>query len=317
MLARAGLGKGVPRAGLLLMVAANAPDFDVVSWFGGPLIYLQYHRWMTHAFIAMPVMAGISVLIARLFARGKFPWLRAGIAALIAVLSHLLLDWTNTYGIRLLLPFSSEWFRLDITNIVDLWLWAALLLALLAPALANLVSSEIGAKRGRGAGWALFALLFVLSYDFGRFLSHNRAVASLESRIYDGSTPVRVAALPDFSNPLKWKAIVETSDAYRTLDLNVASSFDPGDGKVLYKAQEIPAFGAARQSVAFRTFLDFAAYPVWRSSPAAQPEGAVRVEAFDLRFGDPQEPRFVAEAVVTKENRVEEAGFSFGAVRPR
>ncbi len=76
MLARAGLGRNVPRAGLLLMVAANAPDLDIVTWLGGTSTYLEYHRWFTHSILAVPLMAAVSVGIARWFVRGPFPWLR-------------------------------------------------------------------------------------------------------------------------------------------------------------------------------------------------------------------------------------------------
>ena len=65
----------------------------------------------------------------------------------------VLLDWTNAYGIRLLLPFSSRWFQLDLTNIFDFWFWGILALAWLGPLLAKLVSSEIGARPGPGAAW--------------------------------------------------------------------------------------------------------------------------------------------------------------------
>jgi inner membrane protein len=317
MLARAGVAKGVPRAGLLLMVAANAPDIDIASWFGGPEIYLRYHRWITHALIAAPVMAAVAVLLARVFSKGKFPWARAGIAALVGVFSHVLLDWTNTYGIRLLLPFSTEWLRLDITNVIDLWIWAGLLLAVVAPALGKLVSSEIGAKSGAGRGWAVFALLFLLVYDFGRYVAHNRAVATLDSHIYDGANPKRVAAFPHFGNPLSWRGVVETSDAYRIFDLNLAATFDPTGGRVIYKPQDVPAFDAARQTPAFRTFLDFSSFPVWRTIPVPELEGVTRVEVFDLRFGDPQQPRFVADALIRRDGKVDEARFAFGPIRPR
>ena len=65
----------------------------------------------------------------------------------LGVLSHLVLDWTNVYGIRLLLPFSSRWLRLDQTDVVDPWILAILLLAVAAPALARMVSAEIGSKK--------------------------------------------------------------------------------------------------------------------------------------------------------------------------
>src|SRR5207248_11360495 len=49
MFSRAGLNRFHPRASLILIMAANAPDVDIVSWFGGPLTYLEYHRGLAHS----------------------------------------------------------------------------------------------------------------------------------------------------------------------------------------------------------------------------------------------------------------------------
>ena len=41
----------------------------------------------------------------------------------LGVASHLLLDWTNSYGIRLLFPFSLQWFHLDLNALTDGPIW--------------------------------------------------------------------------------------------------------------------------------------------------------------------------------------------------
>lgn len=43
--------------------------------------------------------------------------------AFLGVWSHPLLDWVNTYGIRLLMPFNDTWFYGDSIFIIDPWLW--------------------------------------------------------------------------------------------------------------------------------------------------------------------------------------------------
>ena len=126
-------------------------------------------------------------------------WAGAWLAALVAVASHLLLDFTNVYGIRLLLPFSKEWLRLDLSGLFDPWIWGVLLLGLAVPFLSRLVSAEISSGKARvlnyGRGSARFALLLVSLYDGGRAVLHARAVATLESRLYQGETPARVLAV--------------------------------------------------------------------------------------------------------------------------
>src|SRR5438067_1850935 len=208
-LSRAGVGSWSARGTAILLVAANAPDIDIISTMGGPLNYLHYHRHLTHSLVAMPLVALAVVVAVRLAGRKPLQWAGAFCAALIAVASHLALDWTNVYGVRLLLPFSGNWLRLDLTAVIDLWIWGVFLICILGPFLARLVGSEISSgtarERHHGRGFAWFALLFVLLYNCGRGVLHARAVAVLASRMYRDAPPVQVAAMPDAISPLRWR----------------------------------------------------------------------------------------------------------------
>lgn len=320
-LTRAGLGRWTPRAAPIVMLAANAPDIDILAAMGGSLNYLHYHRHLTHSLVAMPVMALLTVLVVRVAGRRPVHWVGAFFAALIAVASHLLLDFTNVYGLRLLLPFSSRWLRLDLTSIVDLWIWGAFLLGIAGPFLARLVGSEIssGAARernhGRASAW--FTLAFLLFYTCGRGVLHARAETALESRIYEGSVPLRVAAVPGPANPWRWRGLVETRDFYAVEDLNLAGEFEPSRGMVLHKPEPDPALDAARHTVTFQEFLRFSQFPLWRVTPVPEPENGRLVEVFDLRFGAPSAPAFVARALVDSKLQVVQTSFRFGAARPR
>ena len=112
-------------------VAANIPDLDALSLAGGVETYFRYHRWITHSIVAAPVMALVAVLLVAAILRRRLPWFRSWLVALVAVASHLMLDSTNPYGIRLFLPFSSDWPGLDSTHVIDIWIWAILLIGLL------------------------------------------------------------------------------------------------------------------------------------------------------------------------------------------
>src|ERR1700704_310898 len=151
MLSRAGgfgssKAPGEKSAPLMLMLAANAPDMDTFNVFTDNLRYLQVHRGYTHSLLFMPLVALAPLLLVKAFTRTRFTLatLAAYAGCLIAVLSHLLLDWTNVYGIRLMMPFSAKWYRLDITDIVDPVILGVLILALAAPALSALITSEMG-----------------------------------------------------------------------------------------------------------------------------------------------------------------------------
>jgi inner membrane protein len=317
-LGRAGLNRWTPLALPILVLAANAPDIDIVALAGGPLNYLQYHRHLTHSLAAMPVLAIGVVALVRLVGRKPVRWTGAFLAALVAVASHLLLDYTNEYGIRLLLPFSNSWQRLDLTPVVDLWIWTAILVAFAGPFLARLVTAEIRSgkiknlRHGRGFAWA--ALLFFLAYNGSRAVLHTRALAMLDSRVYRGVEPVRVAALPS-QNPLAWRGLVEAPEFYAVEDVNLTQQFDPNAGRIFYKPEANPTLDAARRTKTFRIFLGFAQFPFWRIIAVSDPPNGKQVDVFDMRFGSPNQPAFRAGALVDARDNVVETDLQIGAQR--
>lgn len=318
LLGRAGLNRWLPQSPWVLLLAANAPDVDVVTAAGGSLSYLDYHRHLTHSLIALPLLAFLPVVLVRAFTHKPYAWKRAYGVSLAGVASHLALDYTNVYGVRFALPFSSRWFRLDSTSVVDFWIWAALFIALAAPLLARLVNLEIGASahaKSGGRGFAVFALSFLLFYNCARMVLHERAVATLESRIYGGGPLLRVAAVPGPANPFRWRGLVETPALYKVYDLNLLDEFDPARGNTYYKPAPGPAMAAAGRTRVFRDFLRFAQYPIWRVLPVSAPENGTAVQAMDLRFGTPAQPGFVATAILDGRLDVVQARFDFEGVR--
>lgn len=316
-LARAGLKHATPRGTAILVLAANAPDLDVVSWFGGPTAYIHWHRNITHSLIAFPVMALIAVAIVRVVGRKPVRWLGAWLVAMVAVASHLILDLTNVYGVRLLLPFSGRWFHWDTTPVIDLIIIAIGLMGVAAPAFARLVGSEIGErKRQVGGGWAVFALLLLGVYDYGRSVFHDRAVALMDSRIYNGLAPRRTGAFPE-ANPLRWTGVAELSNAYVEVPIDLRGNFSPDDAQTFYKAERTAAIEAALHTVPFRRFLEFVQYPIWVTEPAPEMERATRVRLVDLRFGTPSAAGFQAVATVNNRGEVTDSAFTFGMGRPR
>src|SRR5437762_268584 len=91
-LSRTGVGSWSARGTAILLVAANAPDIDILSVVGRRLNYLHYLRHLTHSLVAMPLMALAVVVAVRLAGRKPLHWAGAFLAALIGVISHLLLD---------------------------------------------------------------------------------------------------------------------------------------------------------------------------------------------------------------------------------
>jgi inner membrane protein len=142
VLGQAGLKRTTGLAMPALIIGANLPDVDAACfvWLEGTE-HLAFRRGITHgppALVLLPlVLAGILWGWDRWQARSgnrpearlpvRFGWLYA--MAFIGCLSHPALDWLNIYGIRLLEPFSSQWFYGDTLFIIDVWLWALLIVS--------------------------------------------------------------------------------------------------------------------------------------------------------------------------------------------
>jgi inner membrane protein len=274
----------------------------MLSLFEGRLRNAEIHRGYTHSLLMLPVMALLPALLVSVLTSSRISLVRAWLLSSLGVASHLLLDSSMSYGVRLLLPFSSRWFYLDIFSLVDWVLLAVLAMAWLGPALGRLVSEEIGGKKTGGRGLAIFALLFVVTYGGFRALMHARVLSQLQSRIYDevlGGPALRMAAFPQSLNPLVWNGLVEGEHAYRLYQVAAYGEFDPDAGELLYKRTwDLPVKTAARTE-AFRYSLYFARFPYWRELPAAGIEGGSLVSLTDLRFGGPGQSFFTLTALVS------------------
>jgi len=313
LLSRAGLDRVAPRAAVTLALAANAPDVDVVAAAWGSLVYLRHHRGLSHAVIAVPILAALVALVVRLLgSRKEFRWGRVYLVALAGVASHVLLDFSNLYGVRPWLPFSPAWYSWDIEFIVDVWLWAVFAAALALPALGRLVSGEIGARAGSGRAAAVLGLLFVLGWWGVRDLLHRRAVAMLASHSYGGRSaqqpPQRVAAFPDPVSPFRWRGLVETASFHQIVRLDVRRPLDPTAGRVIPKPEPSPALEAARSSRTATEFAAFARYGFAVVDPAADGQ---RVIFSDFRFTGERPNAFVCTIALDRQLRVVREDFSF------
>ncbi len=306
-LSRAGLNRFDPHATAILLISANIPDSDIVSLAGGSVSYLHWHRNLTHSLVCAPLLALATVLLVRLI-RGPSSWFPAFLIALAGVASHLLLDLTNIYGVRLLLPFSAEWLHWDLTPVVDFWLWGMFLICIAGPFLSKLVGSEIGASAkasGSTRGFAVLALISLIGYNASRAVTHARAVGILESRVYNDAAPLRVAAFAASQNPLRWKGLVETDRAYQIFWLDILRPFDPALGDVVMKSEPSSDTEVATKTKVFGVLREFAVYPLYRLIPDADGNGDTRVELSDMRFP------FTSIALVDRTRKVRQSWFQF------
>ncbi len=125
-LAKSGLENRSGYAAAALIIGANLPDIDGVTYFVGGDLGLYFRRGWTHGLPAIALwpllLAGALSLLGRGRARfGTLFWL-----SLLAVATHPALDWLNNYGMRFFMPFDGRWFYGDAVFIIDPWIWLGL-----------------------------------------------------------------------------------------------------------------------------------------------------------------------------------------------
>src|SRR3989442_15873747 len=128
-IARTGLDDWVPRAAITAVIASNFPDIDIITALSSTATYLEYHRGITHTFVGVPLLALGFTAVMYIFS-GNF-W-KTYLVALIAMSTHPLLDYTNTYGLRPFLPWNPTWYYGDLLPIIDPYLDAVLFTGILA-----------------------------------------------------------------------------------------------------------------------------------------------------------------------------------------
>jgi inner membrane protein len=298
-LGRAGLNRKTALATLTLTLAAEAPDLDVLSrLFGGPAFGFAHHRGFTHSFLGLPldaaVVVGFVYLVWRL--RGcklKDPnvpprWGLLFLYSCLAGVSHILLDFTNNYGVRPFWPFSEKWYSWDIVFIFEPIMFGLLLLGLIIPSLFSLIDTEIGApRRGpKGRVAATVALVAIVLLWGLRDYEHRRAVSALAARTYQDSEPLRVSAYPSLASPFQWYGVVETRNFFVLAPVNsLGLEVDPEDRlSIRYKPEETPVTLAAKKSYLGRVYLDWAKYPITETETLPPPQGGYIVTFQDLRF---------------------------------
>jgi inner membrane protein len=329
-LARAGLNRKAAYTTLAMTLAAQMPDLDTLWSLRGPVAGFEHHRGIMHTFLALPIeamaMTGAVWLLHRWRVRradavtlasprpdapmtdrtivrpltaAPVRWGLLYGFVLIALLSHILLDWTNNYGVRPFFPFNPHWYAGSFIFIFEPVVFALLVIGLVAPSLFGLIGGEVGARKSafRGRGWAVFALVAIAALWGWRYVEHDAAVQLASTAAYGpdatGAEVLRVSASPYPGNPYRWHTVVETPLFYQMATVDTLHSTVATDAAqdLFYKPAETAATLAAKGSWLGRVYLDWSSWPlVTDDGPVAEPDAAAGVPALtavdfrDLRF---------------------------------
>ena len=278
----AGLKHRTRYGNVTLMIAANLPDVDVLS-FVSDVDPISFRRGWTHgilAQIALPVaLTAIVYGIGRL--RGNSPsggaarpplsagWLLA--LSFVGVYTHVFLDFLNNYGVRLLAPLDWRWFYGDAVFIADPWLWLALGVGVWL------------SRRQRRAAPARGALAFATLY-VALMLGSAQAARVVVADTWEGTRQTAVRALmvgPLPVTPFTRSVIIDAGDHYETGTFTWTPSSLSLDREPIRKNSGDPRVKEARDARAIRAFLVWARFPFWTIEPD---DRGVRVTVGDVRF---------------------------------
>ena len=294
-----------------LIIAANIPDIDAVTTLLGGVQHLALRRGITHGPIAMLLLplllTGIMIWFDRWQTkRGKRPadrlpihkgWLLA--LAYIGCLSHPALDWLNSYGIRLLEPFSSQWFYGDSIFIIDIWIWTALI--------AGLWVSRRREKRG-GPSWqrpAWISFATVCTYIFANGLITGKAEDEAKYSLENTDDGLQAYGATVVANPVPiqfWKREI----LWRNDAAYGSGEYSLFDRLVLNREQKIPEYSRFLVPEIVRASDDGAAFMFWSRMPVITAVGA-SVTVKDQRFMDPLVGDRFSVRVNVRKDRLEQS----------
>ena len=329
VLARAGLNRRAAYTTAAMALAAEFPDIDTVWSLRGPLEGFQHHRGLTHSFLGLPFEAAI--ILAAFW--GIHSWRRrssypvAGVGGssaladaralppkapvrwgllysfiLLALLSHIALDWTNNYGVRPLFPFDPRWHAGSLLFIFDPLVFVLLVSALVLPSLFRLVGSEVGAASAGFAPrrWAIGSLACILALLGLRMAEHERAVSiafdqSVEATSSEQQpsaaplTPSKAQASPDPFSPFRWHVAVDFGRFLQLMEIDTRRGLVAMGDDRLDKPAPSQVLERARQSPLGRIYLDWSPMPALSVSEGSSGEpgdgGAASTVVF---FRDPR-----------------------------
>ena len=278
-MSRAGLGHRTRFGGAALMVAANLPDLDVLV-FATDVPSVAFRRGWTHGTLAQ---IGLPLLLTGVFYLiGRMKPSKPGAASVhvpsmlllsyAGVLSHVALDWLNSYGIRLLMPFDNRWFYGDTLFIIDPWMWLTLGLGV-----------WLARRRGNDPRPARRALLVACAYIAVMLIAAQaaRSLVSEAWRMEHGSPPHSFMVGPRPVTPFRRDVIVDAGSHYVRGTFTwfpTQVTFDPSSTP---KHDDDPAVAQAKASEAFRGFLIWSRFPFWTIERT--PSG-ITVSLGDMRF---------------------------------
>lgn len=277
-----------------LLIAANLPDVDAIVYTTNGLsltnlVSVYYRRGWTHGVVAMVVLPVVLtaamllldrlVLQRRRLARPPAAPMPLLLLAYVGMLSHPFLDFLNSYGVRLLKPFSDRWFYGDALFIIDPFMYLFLGGAI--------VVAHVSARERRPRPWAArIGLAFAGAYVVGMLVSNlwaRQVVAAGLARA--GQADARFMVTPVLANPFLREVIIDAGDRYERgfVWFEPTPRFRPA-GFGVDKGLRDPAANRAMLTPIAQQYLMWSRFPFFVVDRTG---GRTRVFLSDYRYSDP------------------------------
>jgi inner membrane protein len=297
-LADAGLKRRTAFGTATLAIGANLPDVDVLVYTVGTGVdALAFRRGWTHGILAMVVLplllAALTLCWDRLVRGRRSEEKRAAVRggwlvalAAVGIWSHPLLDLLNTYGVRLLMPFSGRWFYGDTLFIIDPWLWLALSAGIIATRWrehrAAAMSHEHVPPGDRATRPVRVALAALSAYVLVMAGCSSAGRATIAARA-PGSRPARTMVAPLPVSPLVRDVVRDLVTHYErgTLRFGLSPHYSPQE--MILVGWDAPGVAEAARTHDGAAFLLWSRFPRFTSARAGD---SIRVRMSDVRYTD-------------------------------
>lgn len=276
-------------AAVLGVVAAELPDLDIL--YSGPLLgmgklgYLLHHRGHTHtlvlAVVAAFVLWGLTMLLQRQVRDGPARHTMLQLA-LAGTLSHIALDFTNSYGVHPFWPLHNGWVYGDAVFIVEPWLWVLGIPPLLVGARSRV---------GRGLLGLALAAILVAAFTVGVVSRPLAVVLTLAAALWllvmwRAAVTVRLALALAAWTGFEALSFAASASAHRAVERAVPSGL-----------ADVVLTAAAGNPLCFDVIVveaDAMRYQASRATVAAWPSirdvtGCGSILAREAVFGEPRE----------------------------
>ncbi|MCG9736397.1 metal-dependent hydrolase [Pseudoalteromonas shioyasakiensis] len=251
------------------VLAGLIPDLDVIIRSASdPLLEKEFHRQFSHSLLFLPLGSALAAWGGCWLMNGKLTVSRSYYYAMLAYLSHILLDANTSYGTQLLWPFSSQRYAWDGIAIID-------------PVVTCLLGIHLWLRLSKAKMWVGHAVASLIIAYFGLgVVLHHSAISLIRAYAQGLDHQVeRIRVMPMLPSLISWRSVYRYQDNYYVNGLKITKN-----GFVLEPGGKVPRFKVSK----------------WTVEPQLSPQQQIDIKRFQ-KFSDdwlsewPGKPHYIGD----------------------